>query len=254
MIKLADWASLEGFLVKLLARNEFGHYAPGLVSLLVWIYKRNNNNQKALEFLERYSQKRKSHKEKLQIAQFQMLLNRFKEAAEHFKELLEFDNSSTELAASYLLCVAQSDPVHIDELIHTVRKHISLKQVDEESLFNVLLSKTNSKEDGKIMKRRKKKKKPLPKTFKPNRVPDPERWLPKQLRKGKSNIKQSDISGIGFQGVELEGGGIGTTGSARIAGLKPAVLKEVPPKEAAAQPSPPVIPAGLKKKSKKKKN
>ena len=37
-------------------------------------------------------------------------------------------------------------------------------------------------------------------------------------KKGKANSQET--SGLGFQGVALEGGGIGSTGSAKIAGYK----------------------------------
>jgi signal recognition particle subunit SRP72 len=56
-----------------------------------------------------------------------------------------------------------------------------------------------------------------------------ERWIPKALRKAAAKSKQDkkgkgklqeEVTGFGFQGVALEGGGIGSTGSARIAGFK----------------------------------
>ena len=56
-----------------------------------------------------------------------------------------------------------------------------------------------------------------------------ERWIPKALRKAAAKSKQDkkgkgklqeEVTGFGFQGVALEGGGIGSTGSAKIAGFK----------------------------------
>lgn len=57
------------------------------------------------------------------------------------------------------------------------------------------------------------------------------------MRKGtqtaiKGKDGKEEVSGFGFQGVSLKGGGIGGTGSARIAGLKAVV---------APMPTPPVV-------------
>ncbi len=88
-----------------------------------------------------------------------------------------------------------------------------------------------------------------------------ERWIPKRMRKGTLASKKGkgkeiahETSGFGFQGVALQGGGIGSTGSARIAGFK------VPPSsnvvvESKEEPEKMVkkIPPVKKSKGKKKK-
>jgi len=66
-------------------------------------------------------------------------------------------------------------------------------------------------------KKKRKRKIRLPKNYDPSIPPDPERWLPKRERstyakKGKSKKEMLK----GSQGINMEGGGIGSTGSARL--------------------------------------
>lgn len=69
-------------------------------------------------------------------------------------------------------------------------------------------------------KQRKRNRKPLlPKNYDPNAKPDPERWLPKRERSAFLNAKRKGKGKEKFkgpQGVNMEGGGIGGTGSAQI--------------------------------------
>ena len=78
------------------------------------------------------------------------------------------------------------------------------------------------------------------------------------MRKGAQTAKvkgkggKVEATGFGFQGVELNGGGIGGTGSARIAGLKTVALPAAETIEEELKPPPNLTPS-KKTKGKKRK-
>lgn len=100
-------------------------------------------------------------------------------------------------------------------------------------------------------KKRRKRKKIMPKSFDPNVVPDPERWLPKHERSAFKKQKRGKASDLnkGPQGAVTSGpGALGGTGSARIAGREALVSEPI-----AVAPIATVVSEPKKSKKKNKK-
>jgi signal recognition particle subunit SRP72 len=271
LMKQSSWHAFELLLKQCLSNESFSPYVPGLVSVLVWLLERNSNPVQALELLEKHSNAA-SPQELSQLAFFKLLLGKYEEAYSDFETLFGMEDKLHN-KAGYLLCMAETHPFNCESLMALVESEISIGDLPvAENLeeLECLIGKTSKKlgnvDDG--VKKKKRRQKPLPKGYDPKKIPDPsknlflsiDRWLPKaqrELAQKKILKKEKEMSGFGFQGVALSGGGIGTTGSARIAGLKPQKLAnslEAVTKQDildASEVIPPTRPQAAKSKKKK---
>ncbi|KAI8903843.1 hypothetical protein EDD86DRAFT_214464, partial [Gorgonomyces haynaldii] len=178
---------------------------PGLVSILLFVYQKTNQYHKGLDLLNA----EQSLSILSQVAEFKLKLGRHKEAQQDYKRLVE--NNPNDLKSLARLVIAnnhlKADTTHLDKL-----GSISFT-LDPQSLL--VLPKSEQPVE-KTLKRRKKQK-PLPKDYQPDRQPNPERWLPKVMR---SDYKQRKDLSKGTQGLMQGPGALGSTGSANIAGMK----------------------------------
>jgi signal recognition particle subunit SRP72 len=184
----------------------------------------------------------------LQLANFKLKLGRYQDAAPDFEQLVKENEHDTKAIAGYVMCLSQSDPFQASSYLDVLKQQIIVENVDED-ILEVLPGRA-AKASIEKTKSKRKRSKPVPKNFNPDALPDPERWLPKYLR---SNVKKPKTKSTGFQGVVLEGGGIGGTGSARIAGMKAPSLPLMEKKTESEKIQKKPIPAVLLSKKKKRK-
>ncbi|KAI9206477.1 uncharacterized protein BJ171DRAFT_497988 [Polychytrium aggregatum] len=207
-------------------------YQPGLVSLMVWLYGQISNHGKAVTLLERATEYWKKTSGKLtndsallrQFADFKLRSNNVEEAAKDYERLVKQNPQDIESVAKLIICYSQFN-VGLAQKYQSYLPEASYDAtvVDVEALEAQFGQKKASGSGAAAnvekIKMRRKRKPMMPKNYDPNVTPDPERWLPKRerttfVRKGKAKKEL----GKGPQGVNMEGGGIGGTGSANIGG------------------------------------
>ncbi|KAI8897864.1 hypothetical protein BC833DRAFT_592087 [Globomyces pollinis-pini] len=231
-LQKGNWNAAESILIKVLSNPSNESYKSGLISLLAWIYEKTNTPALALKILE--SQDSTSKTDLFHLATLKLKMGQTHNAAEDFENLVQHDPSDLKAIAGYILSIADSDPKKAEEYLEHLTSDIvraPCADVDLETF-----GKANQQQDKdalkKVLPKRKRRKvKKLPKDYDPQRIPDPQRWLPKTQRKEFQNDKKA--TGFGYQGVALEGGGMGSTGSARIAGVTRAAV-DAPAKHAEA--------------------
>ena len=231
--------------MKLLNDSSFTKYRPALLSLLVWLFEKGEKHNLALDVLEKYTVSR-AFDELYQVADFKMKLGRYSEAKIDLEKIFtEFpDRKTIKLESLYLYCVSHLGRQYSKDMKSLTEILEYGCSIELDSNFENLqmlpgMTKTINEEK----KKKKKRPKRLPKNYDAERIPDSgmwywsmiddvheiERWIPKRMRKGTLASKKGkgkgkeiahETSGFGFQGVALQGGGIGSTGSARIAGFK----------------------------------
>ncbi|KAI8812320.1 hypothetical protein BJ742DRAFT_735981 [Cladochytrium replicatum] len=267
-------------------------YQPALVSLMVWLYGRVDQVDKAVEWLESATQNWNSSSEEVedtwtlkQLAAFKLKSHRARDAAKDYERLVRLDPSDTCAIAGLVMAYAEFDLASAEKYSASLGNvgwvdedpDISREQpVDVEKLESSFswskkpaaqpsseLAEDIATRDQLKPKKKRKRKVRLPKNYDPNVSPDPERWLPKYersafLRKvGKRKEKEKDI-GRGPQGAAVTGGGLGGTGSANIFGLKQPAAAQSPPAPLSPQLSEaektPKTPASVAATAAKKKN
>ncbi|KAG0314718.1 Signal recognition particle core component [Dissophora globulifera] len=228
-----------------------------------------------------------------QTAAFKLRSHRYKEAAKDYEELVRADPEDPASIAGLIMAYSEFEPALAEKYGASLPEMKNVMALDVESLEKVVpgLKReyvSTEKAGGTTGARRRpgsrprrtgarkahKRKPLLPKNFdtKQAGTADPERWLPKRDRaaarlartKGKASGggSRKDM-GKGPQGLNMEGGGIGGTGSARIAGREhlipptpapaaPVVEEEVVDVAAIAKAKSAASSAGKKKKSKGK--
>ncbi|CAG8463295.1 8731_t:CDS:10 [Paraglomus occultum] len=208
-------------------------YRPGVVGLLVWLYEQAGLSDKSIEALEKAEKFWKASgptNQSLSIlrqtAAFKLKTERFREAAEDYKQLIKANPSDSQAIAGYIMALANYD-ISSAESHESSLPPLDTKSVaDIDKLENVVpgvrkaYKKTDAKSDdvSKTTTKKKHKRKPLlPKNYDPNVPPDPERWLPKRERSTFRGKRKKQIN-KGSQGAAVAGGGIGGTGSANISG------------------------------------
>lgn len=150
----------------------------------------------------------------------------YADALNDYKLLVESNPSNLEYVAGFVLAATHVD-VEAAKKFEGVLPNFDIStsgldvdQIEAGAGVSKYKFKDRNSEETAMLKKKKKKKKQktmLPKNFDPSKVPDPERWLPKILRKSaQKGKKRGTESGKGNQGVMISGGGIGGTGSARI--------------------------------------
>ncbi|KAG0049526.1 hypothetical protein BGZ83_005712 [Gryganskiella cystojenkinii] len=243
-------------------------HRPGYVALLVWLYGQAGQGEKGAELLsEASAQWAKDNNESTmplvllrQTAAFKLRSHRYKEAAKDYEELVRADPSDPSSIAGLIMAYSEFEPALAEKYgasLPEMKKDLMMA-LDVEALERVvpgLKREYVSSETATFSRsikgpgsrprrsgaRKPTKRKPiLPKgmdsaTYPGN--PDPERWLSKRdraaarlARARKTGAGSKKEMGKGAQGMTLEGGGVGGTGSARIAGreLPPAPVRETP--------------------------
>ncbi|KAH6594106.1 hypothetical protein BASA61_004095 [Batrachochytrium salamandrivorans] len=247
-------------LERMMAQETFGRYRPGLISVLTWAYSKIGNPGAALEVLEKASQSNPSKDMALlaQLAMFKLSLKQYEEASKDYLALIKLDSLDLRSIAGLVISYSHFNPQLAEEYadhlpapaassLNNAMEGVSL---DVDSLEAAVLRRKAKQQlllhisgsagvrrvgDGKVEKldrpKNKRKRKPvLLKCTDPATKLDPERWIPKRFRS--SNIKKGKTKRDalrGSQGVNIEGGGIGGTGSARIAGISKMPATATPP-------------------------
>ncbi|KAF9959095.1 hypothetical protein BGZ72_010335 [Mortierella alpina] len=216
-----------------------------------------------------------------QTAAFKLRSHRYKEAAKDYEELVRADPSDPASIAGLIMAYSEFEPALAEKYGASLPEMKNVMALDVEALEKVVpglkreyVSTENASAGAGAGGRRgpssgsrprrtgarkiKKRKPLLPKGFDAAHAgtPDPERWLPKRdraaarlARTRKTGAGSRKDMGKGPQGLNMEGGGIGGTGSARIAGREPLVAAATPVKEAIVVEEPVDVAAIAKAKS-----
>lgn len=182
-------------------------WSPGILSVMVHLYKLNNQEEKGVELLKKaieiFSQKNFSslHELKKQYAIY--ALKSSKQISEDILnilvELMKQDPSDLTVSAALVMASsAISDAskskqyyAHLTKLRKDAdsatetpisANEIDLKLDKLEEIWNLNTTSVAKDETSADKVNKKKKKKPLPKNYDPNKQPDPERWLPMKMR------------------------------------------------------------------------
>lgn len=216
-----------------------------------------------------------------QTAAFKLRSHRYKEAAKDYEELVRADPSDPASIAGLIMAYSEFEPTLAEKYGASLPEMKNVMALDVEALEKVVpglkreyvstenasasagaggrRGPTSGSRPRRTGARKIRKRKPLlPKGFDATQAgtPDPERWLPKRdraaarlARTRKTGGGSRKDMGKGPQGLNMEGGGIGGTGSARIAGREPLVTATTPAKEAVAVEEPVDVAAIAKAKS-----
>ncbi|KAJ3168315.1 hypothetical protein HDU88_001755 [Geranomyces variabilis] len=246
-------------------------FLPGIVSLLAWLHSQIGELKEAAKVLDEAakfweSQGSANHGASLKhLASYRLRLSQPQEAARLYEQMVRADPTDWESVAGLILASSVGDN---REEAERYRDYLPAEILadptgyDADELERSLLAGSRPPKEPKP--KSKKRKIRLPKDM--SAPPDPERWLAKRDRstfkparnKGKKSL------GTGPQGAAVEGGGIGTTGSANITAPNSArsslALREkavsaasIPAEVAAAEAVPPSPAAATKAPANKKK-
>jgi signal recognition particle subunit SRP72 len=238
----AALATLETYMNSV-KNDKKAYYKPAIIALLVWLYEQIGQSEKAMETLDEAStvwKNDKSFNNKSdnvaptstikQTAAFKLKTGRFQDAVSDYEQLVKADPSDPQAIAGLIAAYAEVDPKKAEQYGNALPA-IALNHLDVDTLEKIVpgVKRGYVKKDpnGVHVKKPKTKKKRavlLPKNMDPNVKPDPEHWIPKQERSTfRMKGKNKKALNKGPQGVSMEGGGIGGTGSANIGGKKYAV-------------------------------
>lgn len=264
----AALSTLENYL-KSVEDDKKAYYKPAIVALLVWLYEQTGQSEKAMEILDDASSVWKNDKAFestaaaaplstiKQTAAFKLKAGRYQDAVSDYEQLVKADPSDVRAIAGLIAAYAEVDPKKAEQYGNALPA-IALNHVDVETLEKIVpgVKRGYVKKDpnGVHVKKPKTKKKRatlLPKDL--SVKPDPERWIPKQERSTfRMKGKNKKALNKGPQGVSIEGGGIGGTGSANIGGKKLNTRTE-PEAEPVVAAKPKSVATPTAKSSKKKK-
>jgi signal recognition particle subunit SRP72 len=231
-------ATLEAYLATV-KDNKNQYYKPAIIALLVWLYEQTGQSEKAMEILDEATTVWKNDKSFVstatvaptstikQTAAFKLKTGRFQDAVTDYEQLVKADPSDTQAIAGLIAAYAEVDSKKAEQYGNALPA-IALNHLDIETLETIVpgVKRGYVKKDpnGVHVKKPKTKKKRAtlyPKNMDPNVKPDSERWIPKQERSTyRMKGKNKKALNKGPQGVSMEGGGIGGTGSANIGGKK----------------------------------
>lgn len=195
-----------------------------------------------------------------QTAAFKLKSGRYSEAAVDYEELVREDPTDAQAVAGLVAAYVEIDPAKAEQYGNALPS-IALDHLDVQSLERSVPGVKRGyvrKAPGQtpqVKTKSKKKRKPLvPKNYDPNNTPDPERWLPKYERSSyRVKGKNKKAASRGPQGSYVAGGGIGSTGSAKIAGKQVEDAEQTSPPPEPAKPKASGSKAANKKKGGKKK-
>ncbi|KAI9024759.1 hypothetical protein DFJ74DRAFT_666201 [Hyaloraphidium curvatum] len=241
---------------------------PGLMKLLVLLYEKQDQPDKALALMEEVASLKDGQELGLSLrmlADLKTKCGRLEDAAKDLELLHARDPSDVQAIAGLVAIYSKLDPAkaaRFDSLLPDTAVEKDSSKVDVDALENASVRAQKGARAGakapqagatdaaKAPKKRKRKVK-LPKNHDPAVQPDPERWLPKQqrstyARKGKKKMQM--LRGPQGGSSSYAGAGSGSTGSARIAGLEQRKDTEEAGETAAeAAASPKAEPAPAKK-------
>ncbi|KAG0359007.1 hypothetical protein BC939DRAFT_450531 [Gamsiella multidivaricata] len=202
-----------------------------------------------------------------QTAAFKLRSHRYKDAAKDYEELVRADPSDPAAIAGLIMAYSEFEPALAEKYGASLPEMKNVMALDVDALERVVpglkreyvsTEITNAAAGAGAGGRRRPTSRPrrtgarkahkrrplLPKNFDPATAStaDPERWLPKRdraaarlARTRKTGAGSRKDMGKGPQGLNMEGGGIGGTGSARIAGREHIVPVTAPEPVAAAK-------------------
>lgn len=229
----AALATLESYLATV-KDDKNAYYQPAIVALLVWLYEKVGQSEKAMELLTEASDVWKNDRSFTktaptsiikQTAAFKLKAGRYQEAVVDYEQLVKTDPSDSQALAGLIAAYAEVDPKKAEQYGSSLPA-VALGQLDVDALEKIVpgvkrgyvRKEPNGVRVNKV-KQKKKRAPLLPKSL--NKQPDPERWVPKYER-ANFRIKGKNKKALnkGPQGGYVEGGGIGGTGSANIGGKK----------------------------------
>jgi len=149
-----------------------------------------------------------------QLAAFKLRSSKPQEAAEIYERLHRENVNDGETLARLIAAYAAFDLDKAESLYSKLPKPETDTRTSTEPR-----SPTTQRPALKVVKRKRRHPLKLPKNYDAAATPDPERWLPKSQRTSTKRGKKKGQAVRGPQGASVAGGGIGGTGSARIAGL-----------------------------------
>ncbi|KAI9305739.1 hypothetical protein BJ944DRAFT_161177 [Cunninghamella echinulata] len=235
-----------------LAQQQSPYQHPAVVALLVWLYEQTNQSEKAMTTLDEASVYWKQNNVTTtttataaaasvvqepelaspsilkQTAAFKLKSERYHDAAVDYEQLVKEDPTDIQAIAGLVAAYAEIDPLKAEQYGQALPSITSNTNLNMDDLEHVVpgvkkgyVKKDMNSQSKKLKKIKSKKRAPLlPKNYDANKQPDPERWLALRDRSTyKPKGKNKKSLNRGPQGMTLEGGGIGSTGSARIAGL-----------------------------------
>ncbi|CAO3612904.1 unnamed protein product [Cunninghamella echinulata] len=233
-----------------LTQQQSPYQHPAVVALLVWLYEQTNQSEKAMTTLDKASIYWKQNnvtttttttaapivqEPKLatpsilkQTAAFKLKSERYHDAAIDYEQLVKEDPTDIQAIAGLVAAYAEIDPLKAEQYGQALPSITSNTNLNMDDLEHIVpgvkkgyVKKDMNSQSKKLKKIKNKKRAPLlPKNYDANKQPDPERWLSLRDRSTyKPKGKNKKSLNRGPQGMTLEGGGIGSTGSARIAGL-----------------------------------
>jgi hypothetical protein len=136
----------------------------GLKSLLVWICEQTGELERAYTVLK--SVNAQTREEKLSVAYCLVRLEKWSEALEILESYVDGGDQKT--IAAYILCMSHADPYKAFELLPTIKGSLLYEPVDVAALEHLEKHSLDPKP-----KKKGKKRKPLPKDFAEDRLPDP---------------------------------------------------------------------------------
>ncbi|KAI8367746.1 hypothetical protein BD560DRAFT_353356 [Blakeslea trispora] len=261
-------ATLESYLANV-KQNKRAYYKPALIALLVWLYEQVGQSDKAMQVLDEASGIWKTDpafastsapkSTVKQTAAFKLKTGQYQEAVADYEQLVKSDPSDAQAIAGLIAAYAEVDLKKAEQYGHALPA-IAIDHLDMDTLEKMVpgVKRGYVKKDphGVHVKKPNTKKKRaalLPKQM-TNTTPDPERWLPKYERSTfRMKGKNKKALNKGPQGVMMEGGGIGGTGSANIGGKKaPAAAAVVVVAEPTEEPAKPISTSKSSSNKKKK--
>ncbi|KAI8336515.1 hypothetical protein BC941DRAFT_354083 [Chlamydoabsidia padenii] len=225
-------------------------HRPAVVALLVWLYEQTGQAEKAMSVLDQASSYWKGNHQHStmhvpskipttpqqqtsatpsilkQTAAFKLKTGRFNDAAGDYEQLVKADPTDIQSIAGLISAYAEIDPTKAEQYGQILPPIITDDTLNVDELESVVpgvkkgyVKKDPSSDYVKQPKSKKKRTPLLPKDYDENKTPDPERWIPARDRSTyRMKGKAKKASSRGPQGMAMEGGGIGSTGSARLAG------------------------------------
>ncbi|KAI8989360.1 hypothetical protein BDB01DRAFT_781522 [Pilobolus umbonatus] len=178
--------------------DKSAYYRPAIIALLIWLYEKSGQSDKAMSILDEASTVWKSDPSfkstttplsvVKQTAAFKLKSGRYEEAAVDYEQLVKNDPSDTQSIAGLIAAYAEIDPSKAEQYGNALPA-ITLSTIDIKELENNVpgVKKGYVKKDpnsNTVNKTKSKKKRSplLPKHYDPNVQPDPERWIPKHER------------------------------------------------------------------------
>ncbi len=187
---------------------------PTILAAAAKICEDLGQTEEALSILEKAKTSGKpSALLKKQLAAFKLRSNAPQEAAAIYEQLHREDANDAETLGKLIEAYAVFDLEKAEEMFSRLPKPDVVVGEEPRSPTSAL------RPTLKVVRRKRRHPKRVPKNYDAAATPDPERWLPKAQRSSTKKGKKKGQPVRGPQGASVVGGGLGGTGSARIAGF-----------------------------------